>query len=141
MLQTILSILSVLIAAVGIPILYLQLKDVKATVRSSAHSAIYNQAENLRGYLIEYPHLRKYFFNNEKIKPEKPEYDRVLSIAEIYLNYLEQIAVLKDNFGKENQSSLNSFVAHAFRKSPILRQHLNDNAPPYSATLHKMMEE
>ena len=58
MLQTILSILSVLIAAVGIPILYLQLKDVKATVRSSAHSAIYNQAETLRGYLIEYPHLR-----------------------------------------------------------------------------------
>ncbi len=38
MLQTLLSIGGVLIAAIGIPILYLKLRDLNAAVRSSAHA-------------------------------------------------------------------------------------------------------
>ncbi len=141
MLQTILSIVGVLIAAIGIPILYFQLRDMKASVRSSAHTAIYGQAETFRGYLIQYPHLRKYFFENVEIEADNKDYNRVISIAEIYLNYLEQIAVLKDSFGKENIDSLKRFTKTALEKSPILRQHLRSNAPLYSDALHRMAEE
>lgn len=140
MLQILLTAISVLIAAIGIPILYLQLRDLKLSVRSSVHAAIYGQAETLRGYLVQYPHLRKYFFENKNIEPNHKEYDRVLSIAEIYLNYLEHIIVLQDGFGKKNVASLTRFVQSAFEQSPILKQHLDNNAPLYSDALHGIVK-
>ena len=141
MLQTILSIISVIIAAVGIAMIYIQLRDLKASLRSSVHTAIYSQAEKLRSYLIEYPHLRKYFFDGEPIASDHEDYNRVVSIAEIYLNYLEQIAVLQDSFGKENADSLARFINNAFDKSPILKQHLKENAAMYSNSLHQFVEQ
>ncbi|WP_373518679.1 hypothetical protein [Pricia sp.] len=106
----------------------------------NTHAAIYGQAETLRGYLIQYPHLRKCFFDNEKISPDDKNYSRVVSIAEIYLNYLEQISVLKDSFGKENLDSLFRFTKSALGKSPILKQHLKSNPSLYSDSLHRMVE-
>ena len=81
-----LSIIGILITAIGIPILYLQLRDLKVSIKNSTHAAIYNQSESLRGYLIEYPELRKYFFDGEPIDATNENYDRVVSIAEVYLN-------------------------------------------------------
>lgn len=141
MIQILLTVINVLIAAIGIPILYLQLRDLKASVRSTAHASIYSQAEALRGYLVQYPHLRTYFFDNEKIVFENEEYNRVVSIAEVYLNYLEQIAILQNSLGKDNIVSLKRFIIAAFEKSPILREHLNNNAPFYSDALHNILRQ
>lgn len=138
MLDNILPILGILVTAIGIPILYLQLRDLKASLRSSTHASIYTQAEAIRGHLIQYPELRKYFFDNVAILPTDKDYSRVVSIAEVYLNYLEQIAVLKNSFGKENLDSLRLFTTAALEKSPILKQHLNENKNLYSKALHQM---
>lgn len=140
MLDNLLPILGILVTAIGIPILYLQLRDLKASLRSSTHASIYSQAEAIRGYLIQYPELRKYFFDNANILPSDKDYNRVLSIAEVYLNYLEQIAVLEKSLGRENKASLVQFTGTALGKSPILRQHLKNNAELYSSTLHEMVE-
>lgn len=136
MLPVLISIGGLLIAAIGLPLLYFQLRGVQQTLQSTTHAAIYEQAADFRGYLIQYPHLRKYFFDNEEIESDNEEYNRVLSIAEIYLNYLEQIAVLQNSFGKENIVSLTRFVNSAFDKSPILRKLLSQNATFYSKALH-----
>lgn len=140
MMNNLLPILGILVTAIGIPILYLQLRDLKASLRSSTHASIYAQAEAIRGYLIQYPELRKYFFDNINLLPTDEDYSRVLSIAEVYLNYLEQIAVLKNSFGNENLDSLRLFTTTALGKSPIMQQHLKDNADLYSKSLHKMAE-
>ena len=140
MINNILPVIGILVTAIGIPILYLQLRDLKASLQSSTHASIYTQAEAIRGYLIQYPELRKYFFDNTNISPSNTDYSRVLSIAEVYLNYLEQIAVLENSLGKENKASLIQFTGIAIEKSPILQQHLKNNAALYSSTLHKMVE-
>jgi quercetin dioxygenase-like cupin family protein len=140
MLDNFLPILGILITAIGIPIFFLQLRDLKASLRSSTHAAIYSQAEAIRGYLIQYPDLRKYFFDNVSIASNDKNYNRVVSIAEVYLNYLEQIAVLKNSFGSENLDSLRLFTTTALEKSPIMIQHLKNNAALYSKALHKMVK-
>jgi quercetin dioxygenase-like cupin family protein len=140
MTEFLLPVLGLFVTAIGIPILYLQLRDLKASLRSSTHASIYTQAEAIRGYLIQYPDLRKYFFDNVSISSNDKEYNRVISIAEIYLNYLEQIAVLKNSFGNENLDSLRLFTKTAFDKSPIMKQHLSNNVSLYSNALHKMVK-
>lgn len=141
LLQIILSIIGILIAAVGIPLLYFQLRGVQRSLRSATHAAIYNQAADFRAHLIQYPHLRKYFFESAKITPAHEDYNRVLTLAEIYLNYLEHIAVLGDDFGSENRPSLERFTKTALERSPILRQHLAENRRYYSDALSRFIED
>ena len=74
MVDNLLPILGILVTAIGIPILYLQLSDLKASLRSSTHASIYSQAEEIRGYLIQYPELRKYFFDNVNIAYDDKDY-------------------------------------------------------------------
>jgi hypothetical protein len=67
--------------------------------------------------------------------PQHEEFDRVVTIAELFLNHLEHIAVLGDAFGKENRPALDRFCRLALGRSPILRQHLARNPASYSDSL------
>ena len=139
-LQLTLSIAGLLIAAIGLPLIYMQLRGLQKSILTATHAAMYQQAADFRAHLIQYPHLRKYFFDGWEIAPEDEEYSRVITLAEIFLNYLEHIAVLGDSFGMQNRPALDRFSQVAFEKSPILRQHLTQNRASYSDTLHRFLK-
>ena len=139
-LQLSISIAGLLIAVIGLPLIYLQLHGLQKSILTATHAAMYQQAAEFRAHLIQYPHLRKYFFDGWEISPEDEEYSRVVTLAEIFLNYLEHIAVLGDSFGMQNRPALDRFSRVAFEKSPILRQHLNQNQASYSDTLHRFLK-
>jgi len=138
-LQLILSVIGILIAGIGLPLLYMQLRGLRKSILTATHAAMYHQAAEFRAHLIEYPHLRKYFFDGWEIAPEDQDYARVITLAEIFLNYLEHIAVLGDSFGMHNRPALDRFTLVAFERSPILRQHLSRNKASYSDTLHRFL--
>jgi len=129
------SIAGLVLALIGLPILFLEIRGVQRSVQSAAHAAIYTQAADFRAHLVEYPHLRKYFFEDSEVDPADDEYDRVVTIAELYLNYLEHVAVTIDSFGRRNRTSLERFVRNALDGSPILRRRLAENRHAYSHAL------
>lgn len=139
-LQIFLSIFGLLIAAVGVPLLYMQLRGLQKSILTATHAAMYHQAAEFRSHLIQFPHLRKYFFDGWEIAPEDDDYNRVVTLAEVFLNYLEHIAVLGSSFGSENRPALDRFTQVAFERSPILRQHLSRNRASYSDALHRFLE-
>ena len=139
--QLFVSVIGVLIAAVGLPLLYMQLRGVQKSILTATHASIYHQAAEFRAHLVEHPHLRKYFFDGWEIDPEDAEYDRVVTLAESFLNYLEHIAVLGDSFGIQNRPALNRFSQVAFQRSPILRQHLARQRASYSDRLTRFLED
>ena len=139
-LQLTFSIAGLLIAAIGLPLIYMQLRGLQKSILTATHAAMYQQAAEFRAHLIQFPHLRKYFFDGWEIAPEDEEYSRVVTLAEIFLNYLEHIAVLGDSFGMQNRPALDRFSQVAFEKSPILRQHLTRNQASYSDTLHRFLK-
>jgi len=139
-LQLFLSIAGLLVAAIGLPLIYMQLRGLQKSILTATHAAMYQQAAEFRAHLIQYPHLRKYFFDGWEIAPEDEEYSRVVTLAEIFLNYLEHIAVLGDSFGMQNRPALDRFSRVAFEKSPVLRQHLTQNQASYSDTLQRFLK-
>jgi hypothetical protein len=139
-LQLSISIAGLLIAVIGLPLIYMQLRGLQKSILTATHAAMYQQAAEFRAHLIQYPHLRKYFFDGWEITPEDEEYSRVVTLAEIFLNYLEHIAVLGDSFGMQNRPALDRFSRVAFEKSPILRQHLTQNQASYSDALHRFLK-
>ena len=88
------SLAGLILAIVGLPILILQIRAIQRSIRSGAHAAIYAQAADFRSHLVDHPHLRKYFFDGVEIEPDHPEYDRVVTIAELFLNEIEHITVM-----------------------------------------------
>lgn len=133
--QAFASVAGLALALIGLPILFVEIRGVQRSVRSAAHAAIYAQAADFRAHLVEYPHLRKFFFENREVDPAADEYDRVVTIAELYLNYLEHVVVTIDSFGRRNRASLERFVRNAFDRSPILRRRLTENRAAYSHAL------
>ncbi len=133
--QLLISLCGLVIAVIGIPLLYFQLRDLRHSSQIAAHSATYEQAAAFRAHLVEYPHLRRFFFAGEVMAPDSSDYDRAASIAEVFLNYLEYVAVLKDRFGKDNDPALETFIRSALDRSPLLRHHLAGHADLYSEKL------
>jgi len=133
--QIFVSLAGLLLALVGLPILFVQLRELQRSVRSSAHAALYMQSAEVRAHLVAYPHLRKYFFDGAEISKGHEEYDRVVTIAELYLNTLEHIAVTTESFGRDNEPALERFVRHTLERSPIMRHRLADNTADYSHAL------
>lgn len=134
-LQAYVALAGLILATVGLPILVLQIRALQRSVQSGAHAAMYAQAADFRSHLVAHPHLRQFFFDGAEIGPEHAEYDRVVTIAELFLNYLEHIAVMEDSFGSRNRAALRRFVGHALDRSPILRRRLAENRAAYSPAL------
>ena len=139
-LQAYVSLAGLVLALVGLPILFLQIRAIQRSVRSAAHAAIYAQAADFRAHLVERPHLRGYFFDGVDIAPEHPEYERVVTIAELFLNELEHITVMADSFGRENRPALERFARLALARSPILRRRLREDPDAYSDVMRRYLD-
>lgn len=138
-LQIYLGVAGLLLAGIGVPLLVMQLRDLKRSVQSGAHAALYAQGADFRAHLVAFPHFRKYFFDGVAIDPEHEDYDRVVTIAELFLNHLEHIAVLGDSFGRQNRPALDRFCTRALERSPVLRLHLVRNRESYSCELQRFL--
>jgi len=65
MLQVIIGIAGLGLALIGPPLLFLQLRDVKRSVRSGAHAALYSQRADSRAQLVQLPYPREYFYDGK----------------------------------------------------------------------------
>lgn len=138
-LQAIASIAGLVLAMIGLPLLFLQIRELQRSVRSAAHAAIYAQSADFRSHLVAHPHLRRYFFDGVELERDHPEAERVATIAELFLNYLEHIAVTGDAFGRPNRESLDRFCRNALERSPVLRRQLAENRGAYSDALSALL--
>ena len=138
-LQAYVSLAGLVLAIIGLPILILQIRAIQRSIRSGAHAAIYAQAADFRAHLVDHPHLRKYFFEGVDIEIGHPEYDRVVTIAELYLNEIEHITVMGDSFGSSNRPALERFARHALESSPIMRRRLKENRKAYSDVFDRFL--
>lgn len=124
---------------VGFAFIIVQVRQLERSVRSGAQSAIYTQAADFRSHLVAYPEIRPFLFDAVDIDPSHPEYNRALTIAELFLNYLEHIAVQGGNFDGGDRRAWESFVKGALAASPLMTKRLRENAKAYSAQLRRLL--
>lgn len=123
------------VTVVGLALVIVQLHQLGTSVRSAAHAAIYAQGAAFRVHLVEFPHLRRFFFDGATIAPGDEHYERALTIAELFLNHLEQIAVTIDSFGRRNRAPLEAYITNALSTSPLMKGHLAEHRARYSPAL------
>lgn len=70
------------------------------------------------------PHRRPYFFEGDDIAPGDADHVQGVTLAQIFLNDLEHIAVMGDSPGSANRASPERFCLSSPAGSPILRRRL-----------------
>lgn len=134
-LKTVVLLVGILLQLIALVAVICQLKKVNISIRVSAQSALYQQSANVRSALIEHPSLRKYFFDGENIEPHSEQYDRVKTIAEMFLNYLEHLVIQQESLRKTEFSAWRKFVYRSISASPIMQQILKEKPEFYSNEL------
>ena len=135
LLQTYAAFGSLAVTVAGLALVIVQLHQLGLSMRSAAHAAMFEQGSVFRTHLVAYPHLRRFFFERASIEPGDGDYDRVITIAELFLNHLEQISVTIASLGRDNRAALESFIKDALDKSPMMKQHLAAHRSRYSRAL------
>ena len=139
-LKTIGLLAGILLQIVGLIVVIFQLKKVNTSIRVSAQAALYQQSSTVRSALIEHPSLRKYIFDGEKIGIESEEYDRVKTVAEMFLNYLEHLVIQQESLRKTDFSAWSKFVYRTISASPIMHEILKEKPEFYSEDLLQSYE-
>ncbi len=97
--------------------------------------------------LVEHPYLRPYFNGNKAIPSDDLHFDEVMALAEMHLDYIEQ---LEDDFiyrvphmqeGGRDRILWDNYFKELFGTSPALCQSLTEMKDSYSSKLerHKVL--
>lgn len=136
--QAVVTTAGVIIAYVGLRNVYRQLKGLRMSVRREVESRLYSQNAHARELLVQYPDLRKYIFGGVPIAAEHEDYERVRSIAEIYLNYLEHLMVEQESLEIDNLETWKSTATDVLSRSPIMQKNLCEHPAWYAKALQEV---
>ena len=137
--QTWIQLGGLLTTLLGFLFVIVQVRQLGQSVRASAHAAIYSQAADFRGHLMTYPELRRYFFDGIEANPNHPDYSRILTLAEMLLNYLEHLSIEKSNFASHDGNAWRIFIRQSLEACPTAKQRLAENPDAYSPHLRSAL--
>ena len=82
-----------------------------------------------------------YFCDGKLCEPSAPDYDRVVTIAEMYLNHLENFAVNHKVFSREDGKAWGrNYVSYMLESSPVMRSIVNARRHLYSPDFIRFMK-
>ncbi|WP_420598736.1 hypothetical protein [Neptuniibacter sp.] len=128
------------VSVAGFIVIIIQLTNLDRSLKSSARGSIYDMASRIKEVFLSKPHLRKYFFDGIEISPEEELYDEVMSVADYYCLYLEQITTQKENIDNEERDSWLKYAHDIYHNSPVLREYLKDKRDWYSKKFWLVLE-
>lgn len=108
-----------------------QTEHVARSVESGAYQSIANELLELHKLYLEHPELRQYFRGGREIRPDDPNYEKALVLAEYQLDFFDsfwaqsqQMPHLLDRRGRA-WSAWISYMQDSFAMSPVMCRHLD----------------
>jgi hypothetical protein len=96
-LKTVGLIVGILLQLAGFAVLIHQLTQLNKSMRVSAQTALYREPSAIRSILVERPARRKYLSDRQSVDPESEDYERAQTVAEMFLDDLEQVMIQQEN--------------------------------------------
>jgi hypothetical protein len=94
----------------------------KRVIRNSSYSDTTTMVLDIDRMLVEYPHLRPYFYENQALpKKNDPDHHRVVAAADLYLDVAEHIWHHHVEYESADAIGWREWIHELFQKSPVLR--------------------
>jgi len=130
------ALAGVAVATTGFLLVLWQVRQLERSLRSAAQSAVYDHAITLRSQLLARPDLRAFLMEGADIDETHEDFPHVKTLAEMLLNYLEHLAVQRENLGGENWAAWKGYVQASLEGSPLAGRLLEENRLRYARSLH-----
>lgn len=134
------SFFGLMVAVVSVTLVYGQLKQLVWALSNDAQARLFQQNAEIRQIIAMEPRLRKYFFNDEPVARNDELYPKVRTVAEMYANYLEHLAVLQPALKTGEPGPWSKVIWDIYDSSPIIRETLREKPHWYCAKLHDIVE-
>jgi hypothetical protein len=109
---------------------FVQAQHLARSVESSAYQSITSELLELHKLHLEHPELRPYFRGGRDIRPDNPNYERALMLAEFQLDFFDSFWVQSEQMpnilGREGAAWVSwvNYMKDSFALSPIMCRHL-----------------
>jgi hypothetical protein len=119
----------------------LQSQSAARALESNTFDASADATFMIDSIFVQYPELRKYFYDAEEQMPPRPERDRLIAVAELMLDYFDYVLLQQrrspvlhpHNFWSEE------YLIDSFSASPILCEYLEQRKDWFSTELFTVM--
>lgn len=129
--QAIGSIIGSIVAVVGLPVLIYQIVQLRQTIRAEAHGKVYENSLEVQKLLLDNPEFRPFFYEGATMEPTDERYPRLLAMAEIFTDYLEHIALQRENVPDEVKTAWDGYARFFLESSPIIRSFVAQHRSSY----------
>lgn len=134
-LRTIAVLAGICLQLLALAVVIYQLSRLNLSIRVSAQAAVYQQATDARAFLVQYPELRKYFFDGISANPDSNDYSRAKTVAEMFLNYMEHLILQQGSLRSADWDAWQNFARKMLGNSPILNEVLIEHKGVYCREL------
>ncbi len=140
-LRTIAVLAGIALQLLALMVVIYQLSRLNLSIRISAQAAVYQQATDARAFLVQYPELRKYFFDGVTANHDSEDYSRAKTVAEMFLNYMEHLILQRSSLRSADWIAWQNFARKTLCNSPILREVLIEQQEAYCSELIELCNQ
>ncbi len=123
----VIQIVTAAISLGGLVAVVVSLQQVNRSLKANAIARIYEEIHKVHHVFIDHPDLRPYFFHNEPLVPDNPEYLRCRGIAEMFLDIFEHIYQLRGQAFRRKDENWVRYIKHMCDSSAFLCAYLQEN--------------
>jgi hypothetical protein len=122
--MNVVGVITSIIGIVSLIALIYQSYNLRATIGSQIYQSFITNSVEVDKILIEYPHIRKYVYDNVSVDEETEELDRIMSVIELIIDITENIEVYRKYIPKARHDGWMQFV-HDTQSTNAYRYYMN----------------
>jgi len=113
-----------------------QWRESARAIRANTYQGINTQLQGIDLIFVENPELRPYFYAGEDIPQDKRERDRVMAVAELLVDFMDNVVTHGDAMPPEHREVWYRYFREQHDSSPAIRAYWSENSHWYRKELH-----
>ena len=140
-LSFVVSVVSLVVAAIGLFAVYIQVRKIKDATWSNTNSKLCDQSFELLKFFSQFPECYDYFYLKKPLSQDMPNRIQVLFAAEALANFMEHLILQKDNLPPKQWDVWRRFIYTSFKSSVVIGAFIQNNREWYSQELLTIADE
>jgi hypothetical protein len=139
--------LQALAGCVGLPglilslfFLWQQTREQTVATRASIYQNFTTMMIDIDRYFVEHPQFKPYFYGGAEITPAHPDYARVVTIAEMLMDFMDFVLIHKPHLKNYPWHKWEKYFKFIYDSSPVLRKYFVENPDWYGKDLGYIFE-
>ena len=132
---------SFLVTIVGFIFVLRQLRQVDQSIRGDTNASLCQQSLEILNAMMSRKGCYKFFYDGISLANDDPDREEILLLTEMIVNYLDLVALQKDNMPSNVWPRWKNFISDTIESSPVVTEHLTKFAFWYSEELNLILKQ